>query len=374
MIRINAHRAIAFAAALGLASAAQAVTVTVDPAAPWLGYMNVFELPQNGGNYVFGSPWGTQDLTATFAGNVLTLGPNTIGDPNPFWYTPEGGPGAQGNKIMEANMYVETTGVLSGNLTFAGTVLSNSLTSAHTAIAFIKDFAPDYSSFVQTTVPLTPGAFSISADLIPDPARHVQYGFQMTGVNVWVTDVAPFGTVTVTGTTPGLVGDFDNDGDRDAADIDALFDAPVGPVTPSTAKFDVNADNTVNTTVGVAGSDVDHWVRNLKATQYGDATLNGQVNFDDLLILAQNYNTTVGNPSWAIGNFNGDANVNFDDLLALAQNYNFGVSLMGEDALAQAGGSQFMTDLALARSLVPEPMSLSAVGGLALVAGRRRRA
>src|SRR5690348_364543 len=75
-----------------------AATVTVDPSAPWVGFMNVSETPQNGGGYVFGSGWGTADLTATFAGPILTLGPNTIGDPNPFWYSPSGGPGSVGNK------------------------------------------------------------------------------------------------------------------------------------------------------------------------------------------------------------------------------------------------------------------------------------
>lgn len=193
---------------LGVATRVEAdTTVTVDPGANWLGFMNVFELPENGGGFVFGSGWGTADLVATFSGSVLTLAPNTIGDPNEFWYqcvggaTPPncGGPGAPGNKIMEANMYVEETGPLSGmTVTFRGEVLSNTLTQAHNAVAFIKDFAPDYSSNVTVTVPLTPGPFSVSLATINDPARHVQYGFATTGVNVWVTDVEPFGSVQVT--------------------------------------------------------------------------------------------------------------------------------------------------------------------------------
>ena len=32
---------------------------------------------------------------------------------------------------------------------------------------------------------------------IPVPGRHVQYGFQMVGPNVWVTDVGPFGNVQI---------------------------------------------------------------------------------------------------------------------------------------------------------------------------------
>jgi hypothetical protein len=186
-------------------SQVKAVDVTVDPGAPWLGFMNVFELPQNGGGYVFGSAWGTADLRATFSGPVLTLSPNTINDPSSFWYTPSGGPGSVGNKIMDANMYVEQTGPLAGQtVTFSGVVLSNTLVGSMdangngwTSVAFIKDFAPDYSSFNMTTAPLVNGAFSISHATINDPARHVQYGFETIGPNVWITDVAPYGSIQI---------------------------------------------------------------------------------------------------------------------------------------------------------------------------------
>ena len=177
-----------------------ATTVGVDPAAPWVGFMNVFELPANGGGYVFGSGWGTGDLSAVFTGPTLTLAPNTIGDPATFWYQGGGGPGAPGNKIMDASFYVQPVdGTLSGQtLTFTGNVLSNTFTSAHVSTVFIKDFAPDYSSSVSSTAPVVNGFFSIDLALINDPARHVQYGFQTVGVNVWSTDVVPFGSAQIT--------------------------------------------------------------------------------------------------------------------------------------------------------------------------------
>ena len=187
-------------------STASAANITVNPADNWIGFMNVFETPQHGGGYVFGSSWGTPDLTAVFSGPVLTLGPNTINDPAPFWYTPSGGPGSVGNKIMDANMYVETTGTYTGQtLTFAGNVLANTLvghTDANgngwTSVAFIKDFAPDYSSSVSITVPLNAGPFSISLPTINDPNRHIQYGFETVGPDVWITDVGPYGNIRVT--------------------------------------------------------------------------------------------------------------------------------------------------------------------------------
>jgi len=189
------------AAFLVLAPAASLadVTETVSPATLTNGYMNVFELPANGGGFVFGSPWAPVDLTATWSGSNVTLGPNSVNDPAPFWYIGGGAPGNPGNKIMEANLYAEPAGSLPGQLlTFTGNVLSNTLTSSHTVIAFVKDFAPDFSSFNAATVALpASGPFFVTLATVNDPARHVQWGFQMTGPNVWITDLAPFGSVTI---------------------------------------------------------------------------------------------------------------------------------------------------------------------------------
>jgi hypothetical protein len=52
----------------------------------------------------------------------------------------------------------------------------------------------------------------------------------------------------------------------------------------------------------------------------GDATRDRVVNFDDLLALAKNYNSTGA--TYGGGDFNYDGAVNFDDLLILAKNYN----------------------------------------------------
>jgi hypothetical protein len=194
-------RHLALGLMLAVAPAANAaVTVTVDPAKTWNGFMNVFELPVNGGGFVFPSGWAPVDLRATFSGPILTLSPNTIGDPDPFWYIGGGGPGQPGNKIMQANMYVQEDGPLAGQtVNFTGIVTSYTFTEAHTTMAFIRDFAPDFSSFVESAIVLDEtGAFSISLNTIDDAARHVQYGFQTTGVNVWVTDVAPFGDIQIT--------------------------------------------------------------------------------------------------------------------------------------------------------------------------------
>jgi hypothetical protein len=182
---------------------------TVDPSKTWNGFMNVYETPQNGSGFVFGSGWGTGDLRASYAGSLLTLSPNTIGDPNGFWYINTGN-GSVGNKFMDANFYVEPAGSLPGvTVTFTGSVLANALTglsntnpagNGWTCVAFIKDFAPDFSSFNSSTTTLTNGTtFSISLATVNDPARHVQYGFETVGPCVWATDtsLAGYGNVQV---------------------------------------------------------------------------------------------------------------------------------------------------------------------------------
>ncbi len=197
-----------------------AVTFEVDSTAPWLGFMNVFELPENGFGYVFGSGWGTADLVSNFSGSTLTLAPNSVDDPNAFWYTPAGGPGAMGNKWMDANLYVEQNDTLAGqSVTFTGTVLTNTFVSPYESIAFIRDFAPDYSTFETTTMVLTPGPFSVTLDTSAEPGRHVQYGFNTQGPNVWITDAGPLGTLTIETIAPeGLPGDYNDDSQVDAAD------------------------------------------------------------------------------------------------------------------------------------------------------------
>jgi hypothetical protein len=192
-------------AAVGLGTAQAQTAVTVEPTKIMNGYMNVWDL--SGTTYLWGQAWGFADLTAEYSGYELTLGPNSIDDPSDYWYQcvgdsvpPNcGGPGAPGNKVMEAVSYAQETGALAGQtVVFTGVVLSHSLTAAHVCTAFIKDFAPDFSSYIETFVTLGGnGPFSVSLDTVNDPNRHVQYGFTVKGVNVWITDREPFGTITI---------------------------------------------------------------------------------------------------------------------------------------------------------------------------------
>ena len=86
---------------------------------------------------------------------------------------------------------------------------------------------------------------------------------------------------------------------------------------------------------GVVKGLADHTVL-VKFTLYGDANLDGRVDFSDLLILAQHYQNSRSLATWDQGDFNRDFSVNFADLLLLAQNY-------GSTSLTGAGGSSLAT-------------------------------
>ena len=163
-----------------------------------MGYVNVFDMPQDGGGYLFGSPWGLGDLksTADAATNTLTLQPNfnTYADnpTDPYWVNQTT---LEGNKIIEASTYVEAGPALNDNdLTFYGDVLSYTLDTSYQVFFFIKalDSLNGYQDALGGSK-ITPlpsvGAggnpsFSVTATAAEIPAGLiVQYGFTVRGRN-----------------------------------------------------------------------------------------------------------------------------------------------------------------------------------------------
>jgi autotransporter-associated beta strand protein len=118
------------------------------------------------------------------------------------------------------------------------------------------------------------------------------------------------------------------------------------------------------------GQVVDDTTYLVRYTLTGDATLDGTVDFNDLVRLAQNYNGSAGDPGWFNGDFNFDGIVDFNDLVPLAQNYN--TSLPAPAQLAQFGQG-FGEDLARAFAAVPEPGTLAGLGVAAAATMFRRR-
>lgn len=204
--------------------------------------------------------------------------------------------------------------------------------------------------------------FSYSTAPNPWGSTALLKGFDTYNISLYVD----FAFTALSLQDPSIAGDFNNDQLLDPSDIDLLFAATPGAVTASNVKFDVTGDSQVIKTPNVANSDADFWVRTLMATEYGDFNLDSLVNFDDLLVLAQNYGTTAG-ATWANGNANGDGAINFDDLLVIAQNYVPG-ALGASDQFSPA----FTADWQLAQSMVPEPTALAGLSLGVLLLCRKR--
>jgi len=123
----------------------------------------------------------------------------------------------------------------------------------------------------------------------------------------------------------------------------------------------------------------------IRYTLAGDANLDYNVNFNDLLIVAQNFNKS--GQDWVQGNFiysttvgasySGLGTVNFADLLIVAQNFNKVLSPVGSEGGADGGGGiiGLSGSVSSQDAGIPEPGSLALIAGASagLLARRRRR-
>jgi hypothetical protein len=99
----------------------------------------------------------------------------------------------------------------------------------------------------------------------------------------------------------------------------------------------------------------------------GDTDLDGFVGFADLLTVARNYDQAG---TWTDGDSTYDGRVDFADLMAMVQSMSRLSQHIGPDATF---GPSFNAQFALARSMVPEPATLGAAAGVALLLLRRVR-
>jgi len=202
--------------------------VQVDPSQDWIGYINVFELPADGGAYLFGYVIGTPLLQANFAGTNLTLNPCTY-----VWETLDTdwvkADGVTPAVNMDANFYVQDDTLVNTNVIFVGTCRSNTLTTSpepyvtaynnvnayspsnayYTSQAFIKVYDSGYVLLASVSSNLVAGqAFSITLNTAVAGAAHAQYGFETIGPdqstnyafassNVVIAVAGPSATVTV---------------------------------------------------------------------------------------------------------------------------------------------------------------------------------
>jgi hypothetical protein len=172
----------------------------------WIGYINVFEL---NGAYINGFVSQVPDNKTVLdvPGDLITLHPNfkqyQDNPTEPYWVNQTTGEGA---KILETSTYVEPGATFNEvDLTFAGSVVSNTLSVNYEAKFFIKALDPNngYQDALNGTkvfdIPAS-GNFSVSAlGTELTTGLIIQYGFSIRGLNANPADEASLGNIVITG-------------------------------------------------------------------------------------------------------------------------------------------------------------------------------
>ena len=146
----------------------------------------------------------------------------------------------------------------------------------------------------------------------------------------------------------GVLGDFNDNMELDAADIDMLTtEVQAGT---NNASFDLDNSATVNE------EDRRVWVEDLRNTFFGDANLDGEFNSSDFVTVFGAAKYETGSPAtWSEGDWNGDGVFSSSDFVA-----------------AFGGGGYEMGPRPVAAVPEPSAMGLAFLGLLGLLAVRRR--
>ena len=139
--------------------------------------------------------------------------------------------------------------------------------------------------------------------------------------------------------TDALLGDFDQNGTLEAADIDRLTRAVGG----TDLGFDLVYDAVIN------DADRKFWVEEIMLTYFGDANLDGEFNSTDFIQVFQRNeyeDSLVGNSDWADGDWNGDGDFDSSDFVVAFQSGGYETGPRGSHSA-----------FAHAAAIVPEPLS-----------------
>jgi len=184
---------------------AQAQTnVTVDANAEFLTGVVAFHNDMSYWFYAGDFPLDALKTIKDPAENTLTLYPNysTYTAGNPDWSN-----GLMGNTILYTLSYIQNDALIGQNFTFSGKVTSHTLVDSYKAFAFIKVLNANNEQITEIASELTEeGNFTLAYDATNLAAgNHVQYGFQVRGLNANPIYEAEYGNVVVTSDEPGEV-------------------------------------------------------------------------------------------------------------------------------------------------------------------------
>ena len=216
-------------------------SVTVATSQSWNGYVNAFNVSDNG--YAFGFPYGAADLRATATATSMTLEPNiliwTAEATNADWFD-QGAATQTATKYIEASSYIEDNTLAGSDLTFTGNVSVSDLGSEYTVVAFVKALDPNagYATVVNNTADISStGDFTASATAAELAAGYIiQYGFAVTGPLADPADTT-LGSVVIGEATAGV-------------DDNSFVNVSVYP-NPSNSNWNFRTGNTVITSVEV---------------------------------------------------------------------------------------------------------------------------
>jgi endonuclease/exonuclease/phosphatase family metal-dependent hydrolase len=271
----------------------------------------------------------------------------------------------------ELDYTVTTTGGATGN--FAGSRGALSANAVH-AVSFntaspglrsagivVATSSPDVPTsqlaFTRSTTVLAPASPSLTAGEV-EQAALVDFGIHAQGSLVAPVPLTIFNRETAAGFSASL--DLTQVTQTSGTGVFDSTLAPTAGIAPGTSRtYSITADTSLlglfagqwlvqTRDEPIPGSQARATLTldaSMRVALAGDVTLDDRVNFDDLLVLAQNYDTPSG-ATWMTGDFDRDGAVGFSDLLALAQNY---------------GGASIEHDLARAKAQVPEPAAMLAL-------------
>ena len=128
----------------------------------------------------------------------ITLQPNTYVHDNatntmdPTYLNPDGSPAA----YLEQDFFIQNDGLAGQTVTFSGYCSSNNLDAKYTAVAWIKDGAPDWSVEHRYDGHLVAGK-PFNVTIATTPGDHIQYGFGLFGPDNSATNPITQGAAVV---------------------------------------------------------------------------------------------------------------------------------------------------------------------------------